>query len=66
MPLLLNYLFNLTFQGDSGGPLNRNGKTYGVTSFVASAGCESGLPDGFTRVVEFLDWIAGKTGVRPQ
>lgn len=54
-----------TCNGDSGGPLNRNGKTYGVTSFVASAGCESGLPDGFTRVVEFLDWIAEKTGVTP-
>ncbi|KAK8405268.1 hypothetical protein O3P69_001679 [Scylla paramamosain] len=55
-----------TCNGDSGGPLNKNGKTYGITSFVASAGCESGLPDGFTRIVEFLDWIEKKTGVVPQ
>ncbi|KAK3853681.1 hypothetical protein Pcinc_039795 [Petrolisthes cinctipes] len=34
--------------GDSGGPMNWNGVTAGVTSLVASAGCESGLPHGFT------------------
>nr|ATO74509.1 collagenolytic serine protease [Eriocheir sinensis] len=54
-----------TCNGDSGGPLKKDGKNYGVTSFVASAGCESGYPDGFTRVVEFLDWIEAKTGVTP-
>ncbi|KAK3894864.1 hypothetical protein Pcinc_001392 [Petrolisthes cinctipes] len=34
--------------GDSGGAMNWNGVTAGVTSLVASAGCESGLPHGFT------------------
>ncbi|KAH8374316.1 hypothetical protein KR200_012081, partial [Drosophila serrata] len=40
-----------TCSGDSGGPLvlHDGGKLVGVTSFVASSGCTSGLPDGFTR-----------------
>ncbi|KAK4313374.1 hypothetical protein Pmani_015271 [Petrolisthes manimaculis] len=51
--------------GDSGGPMNWNGVTAGVTSFVASAGCESGLPHGFTRVTYFLDWIQANSGLTP-
>ncbi|KAK4304581.1 hypothetical protein Pmani_023460 [Petrolisthes manimaculis] len=51
--------------GDSGGPMNWNGVTAGVTSFVASAGCESGLPHGFTRVTYFLDWIEANSGIAP-
>jgi secreted trypsin-like serine protease len=54
-----------TCNGDSGGPLFYNGATHGVTSFVASAGCQSGLPDGFARVTGFLGWIAGISGVTP-
>ncbi|KAB7496861.1 Chymotrypsin-like serine proteinase, partial [Armadillidium nasatum] len=56
-----------TCQGDSGGPLNYNTaggwQTRGITSFGASAGCESGAPDAFTQVTHFLDWIESKTGV---
>ena len=51
--------------GDSGGPMNFGGVTAGVTSFVASAGCESGRPHGFTRVTYFLDWIEANSGVTP-
>jgi len=54
-----------TCNGDSGGPLNKNGMTYGITSFGSSAGCEKGYPDAFTRVYHYLDWIEGKTGVKP-
>jgi secreted trypsin-like serine protease len=56
-----------TCNGDSGGPLNYEveGVTYtrGVTSFVSSDGCTAGLPDGFTRVVRYLDWIETQTGI---
>lgn len=55
--------------GDSGGPLNyeqTTGKyiTVGVASFVSSLGCESGVPHGFTRVTEYLDWIETVTGIQ--
>ncbi|GLV46809.1 Jonah 44E [Carabus blaptoides fortunei] len=54
--------------GDSGGPLvpHQDGKDptlVGVASFVHIAGCDSGKPSGYARVVEFLDWINGKTGI---
>jgi len=52
-----------TCNGDSGGPLNHAGKTYGITSFGSSAGCEKGYPDAFTRVTHYLDWIQAKTGI---
>ncbi|MCL4147869.1 UNVERIFIED_CONTAM: hypothetical protein GTU68_064447 [Idotea baltica] len=56
-----------TCSGDSGGPLNyvSGGLTYsrGVTSFVSSSGCMSGLPDGFTRTTYYLDWIEANTGI---
>ena len=53
--------------GDSGGPLNYNvgGNKYkqlGVASFVASAGCESGLPHAYTRVSEYVDFITENAG----
>jgi secreted trypsin-like serine protease len=35
----------------------------GVTSFVSSAGCESGTPHGFTRLPEYLQWIERNTGL---
>lgn len=39
------------------------GKTtqVGVTSFVSGAGCEAGYPHAYSRVTEFLDWIAENT-----
>lgn len=52
-------------QGDSGGPLNKDGFTYGITSFGSSAGCEAGYPDAFTRVFNYLDWIEANTGITP-
>ena len=54
-------------QGDSGGPLTwvEEGRTVtrGITSFVASAGCLSGYPDGDTKVKSYLDWIETETGI---
>nr|XP_016934104.1 serine protease 1 [Drosophila suzukii] len=55
-----------TCNGDSGGPLvldSSNKELIGVTSFVSSAGCESGAPAGFTRVTSYLDWIKDNSGV---
>merc|ERR1711953_1251898 len=56
--------------GDSGGTLNirqsEGGNKWtqvGVTSFVSSAGCESGNPHGFSRVAEHLEWIETVTGL---
>jgi len=62
-----------TCNGDSGGPLNMKGdvkaagqqwKHVGVVSFGASAGCEVGMPAGFTRTEYYLDWISANTGFR--
>ena len=57
-----------TCSGDSGGPyaIRENGyyTQIGVTSFVSSAGCESGYPAGFVRVTSFLDWIETNTGLK--
>ncbi|KAH8408122.1 hypothetical protein KR222_009287, partial [Zaprionus bogoriensis] len=54
-----------TCSGDSGGPLvlSSNSRLIGVTSFVSSAGCQSGAPAGFTRVTSYLSWISSKTGI---
>ncbi|XP_061395948.1 serine protease 1-like [Musca vetustissima] len=54
-----------TCSGDSGGPLAlvNSGKLIGVTSFVSSAGCQSGAPAGFVRVTSYLDWIKENTGI---
>lgn len=53
--------------GDSGGPLSFvNGGVYnqvGIVSFGSSAGCEVGLPAGFSRVSYFADWISSVTGL---
>ena len=35
----------------------------GIVSFGSSAGCEVGLPAGFTRVEYYLDWIMSETGM---
>jgi len=56
--------------GDSGGPLiqKAGGKSagqkwtqVGIVSFGASAGCEVGMPAGFTRTESYLDWIMDET-----
>ncbi|KAH8364126.1 hypothetical protein KR084_002804 [Drosophila pseudotakahashii] len=54
-----------TCNGDSGGPLvlSSSDVLIGVTSFVSSAGCESGAPAGFTRVTSYLDWIESNSGI---
>merc|ERR1712037_742312 len=58
--------------GDSGGPLvqKASGKAagdkwtqVGIVSFGASAGCEVGMPAGFTRTEYYLDWIKSETGM---
>jgi secreted trypsin-like serine protease len=35
----------------------------GVVSFGSSAGCEVGLPAGFSRVSYFAEWISSVTGL---
>ncbi|XP_065351759.1 brachyurin-like [Cloeon dipterum] len=61
-----------TCNGDSGGPLvitESDGEPteVGIVSFGSSLGCESGYPAAFTRVANYIDWIATNTGypVRP-
>ncbi|ETN67336.1 serine protease [Anopheles darlingi] len=47
--------------GDSGGPLTvhdgGSSLEVGISSFVSSAGCVSGMPSAFVRVSFFRDWI---------
>jgi len=59
--------------GDSGGPLVQKGGKWkavgdkwiqiGIVSFGSSAGCEVGMPAGFTRTEYYLDWIKSETGI---
>lgn len=57
-------------QGDSGGALVvRHGRggamvQIGITSFVSLEGCTVGMPQGFTRVSAFLDFIHETTGIQ--
>ncbi|CAK1548133.1 unnamed protein product [Leptosia nina] len=46
-------------QGDSGGPLVHKGEVVGITSW--NIPCGRGLPDVFTRVFSYLDWIKKHT-----
>ena len=48
--------------GDSGSPLVRDGVVIGVSAFV-STHCQARFPSGWTRVTDFLDWIANNTDV---
>lgn len=52
-------------QGDSGGPLATadNKALIGVSSFVNRKGCETGKPQGFTRISSNLEWIKEVTGI---
>jgi secreted trypsin-like serine protease len=38
--------------------------TVGVASFVSRSGCESEMPEAFTRVGEYLNWIKSETGIK--
>lgn len=49
--------------GDTGGPLAAGGKLIGLVSWGAP--CALGLPDGFTRVSSYLNWIEEHTGITP-
>jgi secreted trypsin-like serine protease len=61
--------FTGTCNGDSGSSLSwinsDDGLYYqvGVTSFVSSAGCSSGNPDGFTRYQSYNAWVLEQTGL---
>lgn len=44
-----------TCNGDSGSSLSREGVVYGLVSW--GAGCATALPDIYTRVFSFRDWI---------
>ncbi|XP_034477824.1 serine protease 1-like [Drosophila innubila] len=54
-----------TCGGDSGGPLVETNEQLliGVSSFVSSAGCQSGAPAGFVRITSYLDWVKTNTGI---
>ncbi|XP_049947940.1 collagenase-like [Schistocerca serialis cubense] len=56
-----------TCNGDSGGPMvigsTDSFTLIGVVSFVSDAGCSSGAPSGYARVISFLDWISSTAGV---
>lgn len=64
---LLEYLNILFLQtGDSGGALieTSTGNIIGITSFgTGMFGCDSGAPQGFTHVPEFIPWIERITGI---
>ncbi|XP_055327026.1 collagenase-like [Sitodiplosis mosellana] len=51
--------------GDSGsGLIRRSDNTLiGVASFVADSGCDNGLPQVFTNIVEYHPWISSITGL---
>ncbi|XP_060530490.1 chymotrypsin-like [Cylas formicarius] len=50
-------------EGDSGGPLTADGKLVGIVSYGPEY-CQDDLyPNGFTRVTNYLPWIANITGL---
>ncbi|XP_967496.1 brachyurin [Tribolium castaneum] len=51
-----------TCNGDSGGPLSLDGVLIGLTSFGTDL-CEMCSPSVYTRVVDYLDWIAQNSDV---
>lgn len=64
-------------KGDGGSPLTITGRSVdgspnkrqcqaGIASFISGAGCQSGMPSGFTRVSYFIDdFITKETGIKP-
>ena len=72
--IIINYINFI--KGDEGGPLTISGKTVdgspnkqqcqaGISSFVSSTGCQSGVPAGYARVSYHMDWITRTTGIQP-
>lgn len=54
------------FCSQSGGPLVFKDKLIGITSWAYL--CARGLPDGFCRISQYVDWIEGhvnSTGTEP-
>lgn len=55
------YEYLASCNGDSGGPLTVTTELgvvlIGAASFVASGGCDRGVPAGYARVTSFLTWI---------
>ncbi|KAJ6642449.1 Collagenase [Pseudolycoriella hygida] len=52
--------------GDSGGPLvlkSDNRTLIGVTSFGHLSGCDLGIPQGFSRITSYTQWIEENTGI---
>lgn len=43
--------------GDSGGPLAVDGKLVGVVCYFHISGCGRGIPDAYTKVKFFSEWI---------
>ena len=35
----------------------------GIVAFGAAEGCDLGLPVGFSRITELMDWITSYTGI---
>ncbi|CAD6230942.1 GSCOCT00006889001.2-RA-CDS [Cotesia congregata] len=54
-PILLTRGHICTLTGDSGGPLTANGTLVGIVSFGSP--CAKGVPDVYTRVYHYLNWI---------
>lgn len=55
-----------TCKGDSGGPLvlaDGSRTLVGTTSFGLASSCEKDVPNVFTRVTSYLEWIAKQTGI---
>lgn len=52
--------------GDSGCPLVRqnDSKLLGIASFVGPKGCGSGLPQVFSNISSFYQWISKLTGIQ--
>lgn len=52
-----------TCDGDSGGPLTLNGVLIAITSFGTTL-CELCSPSVYTRIVNYLDWLAVNSDVQ--
>lgn len=52
-------------KGDSGSPLIRmhDNAFIGIASFVSIIGSENGLPQAYSKVYHYQNWIADETGL---
>lgn len=50
--------------GDSGSPLVANGQIIGLAAWTKAWKCGRGLPDGYTRISVFMDWIRKVSGIK--